>query len=155
VFSSFLFPFPVGENAVCLRLSIHVLPARVMEGTEGQDRLRRRAFNCRYLSNGLRQLGFIVHGHQDSPIIPLLIFAPGKMGVFSRMVSSRTRLCHKTKSERDLRFSSRLFPLPFESPFLPLSLPLPSSPSSSLLLLSLLPLSSPLPCRCSSVTRSS
>jgi serine palmitoyltransferase len=46
---------------------------------EGKERLRRLAFNARYLSSGLRKLGFIVYGDRDSPIIPLLIFHPGKV----------------------------------------------------------------------------
>ncbi|KAA1125010.1 serine palmitoyltransferase component [Puccinia graminis f. sp. tritici] len=46
-------------------------------------------FNARYLSSGLRKLGFIVYGDRDSPIIPLLIFHPGKMLQFSRMMLER------------------------------------------------------------------
>jgi len=56
---------------------------------QGQERLRRLAFNARYLSSGLRKLGFIVYGDRDSPIIPLLIFHPGKMLQFSRMMLER------------------------------------------------------------------
>ncbi|PLW27748.1 hypothetical protein PCASD_24385 [Puccinia coronata f. sp. avenae] len=56
---------------------------------EGKERLRRLAFNARYLSSGLRKLGFIVYGDRDSPIIPLLIFHPGKMLQFSRMMLER------------------------------------------------------------------
>ncbi|GAA5831308.1 hypothetical protein JCM3770_003232, partial [Rhodotorula araucariae] len=52
----------------------------------------RLAFNSRYLSSGLRRLGFIVYGHQDSPIIPMLIFAPAKMGCFSRMMLTRHKI---------------------------------------------------------------
>jgi serine palmitoyltransferase len=33
-----------------------------------------------------QQLGFIVYGHRDSPIVPLLVFSPGKMGSFSRLM---------------------------------------------------------------------
>ncbi|CAH7687764.1 serine palmitoyltransferase [Phakopsora pachyrhizi] len=60
-----------------------------MKFSEGQERLRRLAFNARYLSSGLRKLGFIVYGDRDSPIIPLLIFHPGKMLQFSRMMLDR------------------------------------------------------------------
>ncbi|EGG00177.1 uncharacterized protein MELLADRAFT_23775, partial [Melampsora larici-populina 98AG31] len=59
---------------------------QIGELDEGQERLRRLAFNARYLSSGLRKLGFIVYGNRDSPIIPLLIFHPGKMLQFSRMM---------------------------------------------------------------------
>lgn len=67
------------------------LPQRLMDGSEGRERLRRLAFNARYLSSGLRKLGFIIYGHRDSPIIPLLIFHPAKMPLFSRMMLDRSR----------------------------------------------------------------
>lgn len=67
------------------------LPASLLDGTEGRERLRRLAFNARYLSSGLRKLGFIVYGHRDSPIIPLLIFHPAKMPLFSRMMLDRSK----------------------------------------------------------------
>lgn len=65
------------------------LPPRMSDGSEGRERLRRLAFNARYLSSGLRKLGFIIYGHRDSPIVPLLIFHPAKMPLFSRMMLDR------------------------------------------------------------------
>ncbi|KAJ1300894.1 hypothetical protein OPQ81_003320 [Rhizoctonia solani] len=65
------------------------LPPVLRDGSEGQNRLRRLAFNSRYLARGLRKLGFIVYGHTDSPIVPLLIFNPGKMHLFSHMMLRR------------------------------------------------------------------
>ena len=73
----------------------HALPSwmplapPMIDGTDGQLRLRRLAFNSRYLNRGLRRLGFITYGHDDSPVIPLLLFHPGKMAVFSRMMRTR------------------------------------------------------------------
>ncbi|KAG9083040.1 serine palmitoyltransferase component [Ceratobasidium sp. UAMH 11750] len=65
------------------------LPPALRDGTEGLTRLRRLAFNSRYLARGLRKLGFIIYGHNDSPIVPLLIFNPGKMHLFSHMMLRR------------------------------------------------------------------
>ncbi|KAI0267294.1 serine palmitoyltransferase 2 [Gloeopeniophorella convolvens] len=65
------------------------LPASLRDGSEGRMRLRRLAFNSRYLSRGLAKLGFIIYGHTDSPIVPLLIFNTGKMSVFHRMMRAR------------------------------------------------------------------
>ncbi|KAF8333126.1 serine palmitoyltransferase 2 [Cantharellus anzutake] len=65
------------------------LPQEMRDGSEGRERLRRLAFNVRYLSRGLKKLGFITYGHEDSPIIPMLLFNPGKMCVFSRMMLER------------------------------------------------------------------
>jgi serine palmitoyltransferase len=65
------------------------LPPSLRDGSEGRMRLRRLAFNARYLSRGLAKLGFITYGHTDSPIVPLLLFGPGKMCVFHRMMRAR------------------------------------------------------------------
>src|SRR3954454_19859270 len=62
------------------------LTPALRDGSEGQSRLRRLAFNSRYLSRGLQKLGFITYGNDDSPIVPLLLFNPGKMRVFQRMM---------------------------------------------------------------------
>ncbi|CAH7668877.1 serine palmitoyltransferase, partial [Phakopsora pachyrhizi] len=56
---------------------------------EGQIRLKRLAFNSRYLHAGLKKLGFIVPGDMDSPIVPLLVFQPGKLLLFSRLMLQR------------------------------------------------------------------
>ncbi|GAA5995483.1 uncharacterized protein JCM10292_005201 [Rhodotorula paludigena] len=82
----------MGPTAISIVPALSRLPPAVMDGRDGQDRLRRLAFNCRYLSGGLRKLGFIVYGHQDSPIVPMLIFAPAKMGLFSRMMLERYKI---------------------------------------------------------------
>lgn len=65
------------------------LPQALQDGSEGRMRLRRLAFNARYLSIGLKKLGFITYGHSDSPITPLLLFNLGKMSVFSQMMLER------------------------------------------------------------------
>ncbi|KAI0694118.1 pyridoxal phosphate-dependent transferase [Cytidiella melzeri] len=65
------------------------LPQSMCDGSDSQMRLRRLAFNARYLNRALRKLGFITYGHDDSPVVPLLIFHPGKMNVFSRLMRSR------------------------------------------------------------------
>lgn len=56
---------------------------------EGQVRLQRLAFNSRYLRLGLKRLGFIVYGHDDSPIVPLLLYNPAKMPAFSHEMLRR------------------------------------------------------------------
>lgn len=65
------------------------LPPALASGTEGRTRLRRLAFNSRYLHHGLQKLGFITYGHPASPIVPLLLFNPGKMCMFHRMMKDR------------------------------------------------------------------
>lgn len=90
--------------------SIGIIRGEINPG-EGNERLQRLAFNSRYLRLGLKKLGFIVYGSDDSPVIPLLLFLPAKMPAVSRMlydmnialvivaypatpiVSGRVRLC--------------------------------------------------------------
>lgn len=66
-----------------------ILRPSLADGSEARMRMRRLAFNCRYLHAGLKKLGFVVYGHASSPIIPLLIFNPGKLPVFVRMMRAR------------------------------------------------------------------
>ncbi|KAJ7594124.1 serine palmitoyltransferase 2 [Mycena floridula] len=65
------------------------LPVALSSGSEGNSRLRRLAFNSRYLHLGLKKMGFITYGHSASPIVPLLLFNPGKMNMFHRMMKDR------------------------------------------------------------------
>ncbi|AWU78155.1 hypothetical protein CAS74_003038 [Pichia kudriavzevii] len=60
-----------------------------LNGNEGQLRLQRITFNSRYLRLGLKRLGFIVYGADDSPVVPLLLYNPAKMPAFSRMMLDR------------------------------------------------------------------
>lgn len=65
------------------------LAQEMIDGSDGRHRLSRLAFNSRYLNRGLRKLGFITYGSDDSPVVPLLLINPGKMAVFSRMMRTR------------------------------------------------------------------
>jgi serine palmitoyltransferase len=65
------------------------LPPALADGREGRNRLRRLAFNARYLHTGLHALGFITYGSVDSPIVPLLVFHPGKLALFHRFMKQR------------------------------------------------------------------
>ena len=76
-------PGPAPTSAVPTWLN---LPPVLSSGLEGSSRLRRLAFNSRYLHHGLKKLGFITYGHPSSPIVPLLLFNPGKMCIFHRMM---------------------------------------------------------------------
>lgn len=65
------------------------LPPQLRDGTEGNSRLRRLAFNSRYLAYGLEKLGFLRLGDPCSPIVPILVFSPGKLAMFHRMMLDR------------------------------------------------------------------
>ncbi|GAB7357941.1 hypothetical protein MBLNU230_g0108t1 [Neophaeotheca triangularis] len=90
-----------------------------LAGNQGEERLQRLAFNSRYLRLGLKRLGFIVYGHDDSPIIPLLLYHPAKIPAFSHemlkrkiavvvvgypatpLISSRARFCVSAAHTKD------------------------------------------------------
>jgi serine palmitoyltransferase len=56
---------------------------------QGEERLQRIAFNSRYLRLGLKRLGLIVYGHDDSPIIPVTLYHPAKIPAFSHEMLKR------------------------------------------------------------------
>ncbi len=63
---------------------------RQITSTEvGLERLQRITFNSRYLRLGLKRLGFIVYGHDDSPIVPMMLYHPGKLSALSREMLKR------------------------------------------------------------------
>jgi len=68
--------------------ALKLINGEIMPG-QGEERLQRIAFNSRYLRLGLKRLGFIVYGHDDSPIIPLLLYHPAKMPAFSHEMLKR------------------------------------------------------------------
>jgi serine palmitoyltransferase len=98
--------------------SLKLITGELMPG-QGEERLQRIAFNSRYLRLGLKRLGFIVYGHDDSPIVPVPLFNPGKMSAFSHemlkrkisvvvvgypatpLISSRVRFCISAAHNKD------------------------------------------------------
>ncbi|SCV04006.1 LAMI_0H12684g1_1 [Lachancea mirantina] len=80
-------PMPVPVLAQIIS-SLRTITGELNPG-EGQERLQRIAFNSRYLRLALQRLGFIVYGIADSPVVPMLLYAPSKMPAFSRMMLQR------------------------------------------------------------------
>jgi serine palmitoyltransferase len=98
--------------------ALKIISGEIAPG-QGEERLQRIAFNSRYLRLGLKRLGFIVYGHDDSPIIPLVLYNPAKMPAFSHemlkrkiavvivgypatpLISSRARFCVSAAHNKD------------------------------------------------------
>ena len=115
--------FIYGESPTPLVLAQIASSLRIINGDlvpgQGEERLQRLAFNSRYLRLGLKRLGFIIYGHDDSPIIPLLLYHPAKMPAFSHemlkrkisvvvvgypatpLISSRARFCVSAAHTKD------------------------------------------------------
>ncbi|KAJ6659573.1 hypothetical protein lerEdw1_018542, partial [Lerista edwardsae] len=57
--------------------------------TQGLQRVNQLAKNTRYFRRRLHELGFIIYGNEDSPVVPVLLYIPGKIGAFSRLMLAR------------------------------------------------------------------
>ena len=109
---------PTPPVLVQIASSLRIISGELVPG-QGQERLQRLAFNSRYLRLGLKRLGYIVYGHDDSPIIPVMLYNPAKMPAFSHemlkrkisvvvvgypatpLVSSRARVCISAAHTKD------------------------------------------------------
>uniref|UniRef100_A0A673BXQ0 serine C-palmitoyltransferase n=1 Tax=Sphaeramia orbicularis TaxID=375764 RepID=A0A673BXQ0_9TELE len=57
--------------------------------TEGIRRIRQLAENTRYFRARLKEMGFIIYGNNDSPVVPILLYMPGKVVAFAREMLTR------------------------------------------------------------------
>ncbi|XP_037540923.1 serine palmitoyltransferase 3 [Nematolebias whitei] len=57
--------------------------------TEGIRRIRQLAENTKYFRARLKELGFIIYGSEESPVVPLLLYMPGKVVAFAREMLAR------------------------------------------------------------------
>ena len=80
---SYIHPGMAPSSALSMWLS---LPSSQLDGSEARKCIHQLAFNSCYLHAGLNTLGFITCSHPFSPIVPLMIFNPGKLGAFSDMM---------------------------------------------------------------------
>ncbi|XP_067894711.1 serine palmitoyltransferase 2 [Heterodontus francisci] len=60
------------------------------DGTKlGQTRVQQLAENTRYFRRRLKEMGFIIYGNDDSPVVPLMLYMPAKIGAFGREMLKR------------------------------------------------------------------
>lgn len=70
--------------AVCQQVITSMKIILGEDGTdEGANRLRTIHANSVYFMRKLRKMGFVVYGDEGSPIVPVLIYQPGKISAFS------------------------------------------------------------------------
>ncbi|OMH83676.1 Serine palmitoyltransferase 2 [Zancudomyces culisetae] len=80
-------PYPVlAQVESSLQLMMDEVPDWV---GDGPARIRQLAENSEYFFHRLIELGFLVLGSPGSPVVPLLLFNPGKIPAFSRMILER------------------------------------------------------------------
>ncbi|CAH1792141.1 unnamed protein product, partial [Owenia fusiformis] len=92
-----------------------------LDGTgEGRKRIRQLAWNTRYFRRRLHEMGFIIYGNKDSPVVPVMIFMPAKIACFGReclkrglgtvvvgfpatpIIESRARFCLSAAHSKDM-----------------------------------------------------
>ncbi|KAH7972647.1 hypothetical protein HPB52_014751 [Rhipicephalus sanguineus] len=56
---------------------------------EGQRRIERLARNTHYFRRRLQQMGFIIYGNEDSPVVPLMLYLPSKIAGLVRYLMKR------------------------------------------------------------------
>nr|XP_039254792.1 serine palmitoyltransferase 2-like [Styela clava] len=74
-------PAVVQQILTCMKL--------IDDPNDGHKRIKKLAENSRLFRQGLKKAGFIVYGNDDSPVVPMMIYMPGKLGPFSREMLER------------------------------------------------------------------
>lgn len=119
-------------SSMALPVAAQILTAlRLIRGDIGGDdgvrRIQQLKSNANHMRQELKKLGFIVYGHDDSPIIPMLLYNPAKIASFSReclkrgvgvvvvgfpatpIIESRARFCVSASHTReDIDFSIKV-----------------------------------------------
>ncbi|KAJ1104755.1 hypothetical protein NDU88_002164 [Pleurodeles waltl] len=76
---------PVAEQIISSMKSI-----MGVDGTTfGQECVQMLAENTRYFRQRLKEMGFIIYGNDDSPVVPLMLYMPSKIGAFGREMMKR------------------------------------------------------------------
>lgn len=77
----------------CLK---HFLPP-----SPGRERVRQLAENTVYFRKRLREMGFIIYGNNDSPVVPMMLYMPAKIGWASSFgITAARRLCNVSKDTK-------------------------------------------------------
>uniref|UniRef100_A0A1A8FKA8 serine C-palmitoyltransferase n=1 Tax=Nothobranchius korthausae TaxID=1143690 RepID=A0A1A8FKA8_9TELE len=88
--------------------------------TIGSDRVLQLEENTVYFRKKLREMGFIIYGNNDSPVVPMMLYMPAKIGAFGRemlkrnigvvvvgfpatpIIESRARFCISAAHSKDM-----------------------------------------------------
>ncbi|XP_037814232.1 serine palmitoyltransferase 2-like [Lucilia sericata] len=61
-----------------------------LDGTDmGRRKINQLARNTRYFRKRLAQMGVIIYGHEDSPVVPMLVYLFSKIGAVVRTLTTR------------------------------------------------------------------
>lgn len=65
--------------------TLTILMDRTKNDGEGKARIDRLLSNTHYMRKQLKMLGFMIYGNHDSPVIPIMVYFPSKVGSIVRM----------------------------------------------------------------------
>jgi len=89
--SSFGTVYANGMSPVCAQQALSAL--HIIMGKDGTDtgakKLQQLRENSNYFRTRLQQMGFLILGNNDSPVVPLMLYHPVKFSSFSRQMLSR------------------------------------------------------------------
>nr|CAH8828881.1 unnamed protein product [Trichobilharzia regenti] len=109
-------PAPIAQQIIS---AMRIVMGKDVPG-EGERRLKCLAQNTRYFRARLHEMGLIVYGNRDSPVVPVIIYMPAKLVAFSRrclelglgtvvvgfpattLLLSRVRFCISSSHTREL-----------------------------------------------------
>lgn len=57
-------------------------------GFPGKECIQQLAENTRYFRRRLKEMGFIIYGNEDSPVVPLMLYMPAKIGYVLLQITS-------------------------------------------------------------------
>lgn len=78
-------PAPVAQQIIA---TCRVIMGEQGDG-EGRRRIERLARNTHYFRRRLQQMGFIIYGNEDSPVVPLMLYLPSKIAGLVRYLMKR------------------------------------------------------------------
>ncbi|XP_042225748.1 serine palmitoyltransferase 2-like isoform X2 [Homarus americanus] len=84
IYASSMSP-PVAQQIIT---SMSIIMGKKGSG-EGRRRIQQLSRNVKYFRQRLRQMGFIVYGHDDSPVVPMILYLIPKISMFVRELTKR------------------------------------------------------------------
>uniref|UniRef100_A0A9W3GPM3 serine C-palmitoyltransferase n=1 Tax=Camelus bactrianus TaxID=9837 RepID=A0A9W3GPM3_CAMBA len=80
---------PVAEQIIRSLLLVMGIDGFHAYLVSGLQRVQQLAKNTRYFRQRLKEMGFIIYGHEESPVVPLLLYMPAKLAAFARHLLKR------------------------------------------------------------------
>uniref|UniRef100_A0A2I9LPR3 serine C-palmitoyltransferase n=1 Tax=Centruroides hentzi TaxID=88313 RepID=A0A2I9LPR3_9SCOR len=86
---SFSYATSISSPVVCqIACTMKIIMGEEGNG-EGRKRIAQLAHNTQYFRQKLKEMGFIIYGNKDSPVVPLMLFLPAKLAAFVRELLKR------------------------------------------------------------------